>query len=571
MLHISLASLRRCTFAAAVAIAVTPSAFANSHAPVEGKIHADALKSGEATGRYIIKFKAGSAEHRDPQAALDSAGRGLGLGLRMVRRLAIDAELFEVDRALPTQAAEAMMRALAKNPNVEFIEADALMTVQLTPNDSRYPEQWHYFEATGGINAPTAWDRTSGSGVRVAVLDTGVTAHTELSSNLVGGYDFISDPAAARDGDGRDSNPRDEGDWYLAGECGKEVGSNSSWHGTHVAGTVAAVTNNTAGVAGVAYGARVVPIRVLGKCGGALSDIAEAIVWASGGSVTGVPANSHPAEVINMSLGGIASCGSTYQTAIDSAVARGSVIIVAAGNHNVDVSNARPANCNNVVAIAATTRSGSRASFSNYGSLIDLSAPGESILSTWNSGTTTPGSQSYRLMNGTSMAAPHVAGVAALMQSLKVSTPAQIESLLKQTARALPGTCTGGCGTGIVHARAAIDAALFYQNTADHAIRDNSTVESPIAVSGHTQPASSTLKVSVRIIHTYIGDLKVDLVAPNGTIFTLHNRAGGSADNIITTYTVNASGLSANGTWWLRVNDNAGGDTGYIDSWSLQF
>jgi serine protease len=173
-----------------------------------------------------------------------------------------------------------------------------------------------------------------------------------------------------------------------------------------------------------------------------------------------VPANATPAEVINMSLGGSGSCGTTYQAAIDSAVNRGTTVVVAAGNSNVDVSNSRPANCNNVIAVAATDRNGAKASFSNYGSGIDVSAPGVGIWSTLNSGTTTPGSESYASYNGTSMAAPHVAGVVALMQAKKVQSPATVESQLKTTARPLPGACSGGCGAGIVDALAAVDAAI---------------------------------------------------------------------------------------------------------------
>ncbi|KAG0750931.1 hypothetical protein G6F24_014800 [Rhizopus arrhizus] len=163
----------------------------------------------------------------------------------------------------------------------------------------------------------------------------------------------------ARDGGGRDSNPNDEGDWYGANECGPGIpASNSSWHGTHVAGTVAAVTNNSTGVAGTAFNAKVVPVRVLGKCGGYTSDIADAIVWASGGTVSGVPANANPAEVINLSLGGGGSCSATYQNAINGAVGRGTTVVVAAGNSNTNVSSSVPANCANVIAVAATTSAG---------------------------------------------------------------------------------------------------------------------------------------------------------------------------------------------------------------------
>ncbi|MEE7566353.1 S8 family serine peptidase, partial [Xanthomonas sp. Kuri4-3] len=181
--------------------------------------------------------------------------------------------------------------------------------------------------------------------------------------------------------------------------------------GTHVAGTIAAVTNNAVGVAGTAYNAKIVPVRVLGRCGGYTSDIADAIVWASGGSVSGVPANANPAEVINMSLGGSGTCSTTYQNAINGAVSRGTTVVVAAGNSATNVSSSVPANCANVIAVAATTSAGAKASFSNYGTGIDVSAPGQGILSTLNSGTTTPGNASYASYNGTSMAAPHVAGV----------------------------------------------------------------------------------------------------------------------------------------------------------------
>src|SRR5690606_14514741 len=237
-------------------------------------------------------------------------------------------------------------------------------------------------------------------------------------------------------------------------------GYSSSWHGTHVAGTIAAVTNNNKGVAGVAHGAKVVPVRVLGRGGGYLSDIADAIVWAAGGSVSGVPANGNPAEVINMSLGGSGSCSSTYQSAINSAVNRGTTVVVAAGNDNANVSGFNPGNCNNVVSVASTTRQGARSSFSNYGSLIDVSAPGSDIASTINTGSTTPSSEGYSLMSGTSMAAPHVAGVVALMQAAAGGglTPAQVEQTLKSTARALPGSCSGGCGAGIIDANAAVAA-----------------------------------------------------------------------------------------------------------------
>lgn len=464
----SLSKRRVRLHALAAATAVIVSSMVVLPASAGGRVELSALQSGEQYDRFIVKYRDGSApdanasarERALAQAAARGAG-GKGLALAHLRRLSVGGDVVKASRKLDRVEAESLMRQLASDPNVEYVEVDQVMKAILTPNDTRYSEQWGYFNSTGGIRADQAWDVSTGSGVVVAVIDTGSTSHSDLNTNTVAGYDFISDSGMARDGNGRDSNPQDQGDWYAANECGgTHPGSNSSWHGTHVAGTVAAVTNNAKGVAGTAFGSKVQHVRVLGKCGGYTSDIVDGIIWASGGSVSGVPANATPAEVINMSLGGSGSCSSSYQNAINAAVNRGSTIVVAAGNSNVNVSNAVPANCSNVVAIAATDINGSRASFSNYGTGIDVSAPGVNILSTLNSGTTTPGSESYASYNGTSMAAPHVAGVVALMQAHASTpkTPAEVESLLKSTARALPGSCSGGCGAGIVNAKAAVDA-----------------------------------------------------------------------------------------------------------------
>ena len=426
------------------------------------RINLSGLQASEQYDRFIVKYVDGSPEQasaRERDAALKSATgavpssvRGAPLALRHERRMAVGAEVVSTSRKLDRVEAESLMRQLAANPNVEYVEVDQLLQHALTPNDPRYSQQWGYFNATGGIRADQAWDVSTGSGVVIAVLDTGSTSHSDLNANTIAGYDMISDATVGGDGNGRDSNPADPGDYY--------GGNSSSWHGTHVAGTVAARTNNGVGVAGTAFNARISHVRVLGRGGGYTSDIADGIIWASGGSVSGVPANQNPAEVINLSLGGQGSCGSATQNAINGAVSRGTTVVVAAGNSNMNVSGFTPANCSNVIAVAATDQNGSRASFSNYGTGIDISAPGVGIMSTLNSGSTTPGSESYASYNGTSMAAPHVAGVVALMQSAASSplTPAQIESIIKSTARPLPGSCSGGCGAGIINAKAAVDA-----------------------------------------------------------------------------------------------------------------
>lgn len=415
----------------------------------------------EPVSRFIIRYRDGSATRRLGLLAGEGArvGAEIGRNVHHVRELAVGADLVAIDGPpVSGDAMRAVMQAFARNADVEYIEPDATMhAFQFIPNDPSYPSQWHYQTGTGGARLPSAWSIASGSGITIAILDTGQVAHPDLDANTIAGYDFVSNATNARDGNARDANPNDEGDWVTANQCGSNPARNSSWHGTHVAGTAAAHTHNAVGVAGVAFNARIQHVRVLAACGGTTADIADAIIWASGGAVSGIPNNTTPARVINMSLGGTGSCGSTTQNAINAAVGRGSVVVVAAGNANVDVANATPANCGNVVTVASSDSAGNRSSFSNFGALIDVTAPGSSILSTLNSGATTQGSASYAYYSGTSMATPHVAGLAAIMLSVNRNlTPAAVESLLKSTARPMPGSCTGGCGAGLVDASAAV-------------------------------------------------------------------------------------------------------------------
>ncbi|OFS95119.1 peptidase S8 [Stenotrophomonas sp. HMSC10F06] len=533
-----------------------------------GDVQLSGLSSAPTHQRFIVKYKDGSTEVATPTALASSlkaaaaavpAAQGRALGLQKLRQLAIGPTVVKADRPLDRAEAELLMRRLAADPSVEYVEVDQLMQATLVPNDTRFSEQWGFGTSNASINVRPAWDKATGAGVVVAVIDTGITNHPDLNANLLPGYDFISDAAMARDGGGRDNNPNDEGDWYAANECGSGIpASNSSWHGTHVAGTVVAVTNNSTGVAGTAFNAKVVPVRVLGKCGGYTSDIADAIVWASGGTVSGVPANANPAEVINMSLGGGGSCSTTYQTAINGAVSRGTTVVVAAGNSNTNVSSSVPANCANVIAVAATTSAGARASFSNYGTGIDISAPGQGILSTLNSGTTVPGSASYASYNGTSMAAPHVAGVVALVQSVAPTalSPAAIESLLKSTARPLPGACSGGCGAGIVDADAAVTAAL---NGTGPGPGTGTVLQNNVPVTGLGAASGASLAYTVTV-PSGSSQLKVTIAggsgdadlyvrngsAPTDTVYTCRPYLSGNNE----TCTISAP---AAGTWHVRV------------------
>ncbi len=775
MSDVSKRRLRLHVLASATAIAISSMCALPTLAA--GRIDVSGLHAPEQQtfDRFIVKYRDGSSERASAatlERTLRSASSAIpakssrALGVKSLRHLAMGADVIRSSRKLDRVEAESLMRQLASNPNVEYVEVDKLNKPVFTPNDTNFSQQYGFGTGAGGIRATEAWDITSGAGTVVAVLDTGITNHSDLNANILPGYDFIIDTAVAADGNGRDSDPSDPGD--------ADGGDPSSWHGTHVAGTVAAITNNAKGVAGTAFSAKVVPVRVLGKGGGYDSDIADAIIWASGGSVSGVPANANPAEVINLSLGGSGACGSTTQSAINGAVGRGTTLVIAAGNSNANTSGFSPANCNNVVAVGAVTSTGARASYSNYGALVDVAAPGSAVMSTLNSGSAGPGTESYASYSGTSMAAPHVAGVVALIQSVSspAKTPAQIEALLKSSARAFPSTPSQPIGSGIVNAKAAVDAAgggggnvapvanfsssvsgltvsftdtstdsdgsissrswnfgdgttstatspsktysaagtysvsltvtdnggatntktgsvtvssgggggtvlsngvpvtglsaatgaslnytmavpagasnlsfntsggtgdmdLYvksgsaptdtvydcrpyksgnaetctfatptagtyhvrlkayssfsgvnltgsyttgggggaqtYSNGTDVAIGDNTTVNSPISVSGRSGNASASTPVAVNIVHTYKGDLKVDLVAPDGSVYVLHNRSGGSANNINTTYTVNLSSEVLNGIWNLRVNDNGADDTGYINSWSVTF
>lgn len=572
-----------------VAVAQTPDA-----APA-AETTAAANAAAAPAERLIVGYKSGATEAKSNTAAdADARAKGekAGEDLDFQRRLGTGAALVDLGAELKKADVADVIAQYQADPQVAYVVPDRINKPLADPNDTEYSKQWDLFEATAGMNVPGAWATSTGSGVTVAVIDTGYVTHSDVAGNIVAGYDFISDTAVSVDGDGRDSNPADPGDWYATDECGTGTGSsNSSWHGTHVAGTIAAVTNNSKGVAGIAYNAKVSPLRVLGKCGGYDSDIIDAITWASGGTVSGVPANTNVAKVINMSLGGSGACTSATQTAITAAVNRGTTVVVAAGNENSNTSGFSPSSCSNVINVAATSRTGARASYSNYGTLVDIAAPGgqtstgtaNGILSTLNSGTKTASTESYAYYQGTSMATPHIAGLVALMKSANSSlTPTQIESAIKTNARALPGACTGGCGAGLADATKTVQAVsgsggstggTTFTSASAVAIPDaGSAVESPITVSGRTGNAPTALQVGVDITHTYRGDLVIDLVAPDGSTYRLKaSSSSDSADNVSTTYTVDASSETANGTWKLRVQDTAAQDTGTVNSWKLTF
>lgn len=559
----------------------------------------------ERSDRLIIKYRDGStlvqqsgggmalqarsvaADRLESRAArAQSLAAPLGAQLRVLRQMGTGAHVFKLDRALSLDQLRQLSAQLkAADADIEYAEPDRMMYPLLTPNDSSYASQWDLFEATGGIRAPAAWDRATGTGVVVAVIDTGIRPHADLAGQTVAGYDMITQTSIANDGNGRDADASDPGDWTAAGECGVgRPATNSSWHGTHVAGTIAAKTNNALGIAGIAFNAKVQPIRVLGKCGGYTSDIADGITWASGGSVAGVPANATPSKVLNLSLGGGGACDTTTQNAVNGARARGASVIVAAGNSNANAANFSPASCAGVVTVAATDRYGARAYYSNFGSVVTLAAPGgdvrssasNGILSTLNAGTSTPGADNYAFYQGTSMAAPHVAGVAALLYSVRPgATPDQITAALRSSARPFPGSCSQ-CGVGLLDANAAITAVLGGGgggSTVNEAEPNNGLsaaqrISAPATVSGGISastdtdyyridlPAGRTLSATLSQGATL--DYDLFLYNASGSQLRASENPAGQSDSLSF-----ANGGSATVTLYVRVLHYSGGAGSY--------
>lgn len=559
------------------------------------------------TDRIIVKYRDGRVTTMSSSAmtrSVKTMGRDVGSSLHIHRSFGENGQVLSLPGFKPIQEVQKLAERIEQNPDVLYAEPDLLMQPYYVPTDPRFNEQWHYFEAAGGIKLPQAWDDTRGNGVVVAVIDSGIRYHQDLEGQLLPGYDFISSASIAKDGDGRDDNPTDTGDWMLAGECGQGIPASdtpSVWHGTHVAGTIAASTGNDLGVAGVAPAAKIVPIRVLGTCGGYASDIASGIRWAAGLSVTGVPRNTSPAQVINLSLGGASSeCLKSYGEAIDEAIARGATVIVAAGNDKMDAALATPANCPGVIAVAANKRDGGYAFYSNLGATIDITAPGgeafdvvtgaltpeNAVLSTLNSGQTTPQSDDhFGPLQGTSMAAPHVAGVAALMYSVNPDlTPEDVEHIIKASARSFPAVderaCDNTlCGAGILDAAAAVQLARQYQskprtpvyeNTTTLAIPDFSFFGANSVIGVDKVGDAGTITVSIDIKHPNAADLHVAVFAPNGGSVTLESLSH-TGRNLQKSYQLDATGVLATGEWSLWIVDLGESNVGSLDAWSIQF
>lgn len=467
---------------------------------------AHAGSSPAEEGRVIVKYRQ-TPDALKHALSLDQTSRlsaRLGLALRSGRHINA---LAHVIRSAGVSS-EALAARLSQEADVEYAIPDRLRTIRSLPNDPLFSGQW-YLQATeaASTHATEAWNRTTGSSnIVVAVVDTGVRFdHPDLFAKLLPGYDFISDAPNAGDGDGRDVDASDPGDFIsaadtedpnLQAECGSGlVPYNSSWHGTRVAGIVGAAGNNSAGITGTSWGAKILPVRVLGKCGGFDSDIIAGMRWAAGLSVPGVPNNPNPAKIINLSLGGSGSCTSAYADTIAELAGQGALVVAAAGNETGPVG--APGNCAGVLAVAGVRHVGTKVGYSSFGPEVSVSAPAGNCVNSFgpclysidtatNLGATSPAANGYtdgyNYNVGTSFSAPQAAGVAALMLSLNQAlTPAGIIARIKQSARAFPtentlstcpnvatsgdtaGQCnctTATCGAGILDAAAAVAAAL---------------------------------------------------------------------------------------------------------------
>lgn len=499
---------------------------------------------------------------------LGSAGDPNTLVVKLTEELSID-------------EAEAFAARLAADPDVAYVEPDRRMFVTRLPTDPCFVNlgfvpgdqcynhfMWHLRgvnksyspgnPVSYGVNLPAAWDVTTGSpSIVTAIIDTGgLLNHADLAGRTPTGnpgYDLIADSATANDGGGRDADPSDPGDWIAPEDgCGPAIAS--SWHGSHVAGTIGASANNGAGIAGVSWNSKLLHIRALGKCGGYTSDIAAAVRWAAGLSVAGVPTNPNPARVINMSLGGFGTCGpdELLQQAITAVTEKGAIVVVASGNENSNLdrsggtNDVNPAECDGVITVGATRQDGSRARYSNYGKTVEISAPGGDgvtdtlVVSSINSGVEGPESDAYAAYEGTSMATPHVAGVISLMLSANPGlSRADVLAILQSTATPFPenSSCkTTTCGAGIVNAGAAVEEAARRVRTLGFKLSEQTVSE-----------GAGTVNIRVQ--------LSIPSSKPIAVPFTVSGSAG-SADLVLADGTLTIPVGAATGTITFAVADD---------------
>lgn len=540
--------------------------------------------------QLIVKEKSGANGALQLQSA-EPDGRTMRVDVATVQRWSAAAQLpvtykramsggahvLTLPSTMTLDDAQAVAQRMAATGQFEYVAPDRILRPAFTPSATWFSSQWNLMAtnatittipnssgplqpasgtAVGGANLTTAWDTTTGSNtVNVAIVDTGILSHADLTGAKINtGSNFITNTFRNNSGDSIGTDP---GDAITATDitsnptvCNGATPSNSSWHGTFVTGLVAAQHSGTR-VAGIAPGVGVQMARALGRCGGAESDIIDAVTWASGGVVARISPsiNPTPAKVINMSLGGTGSCDVPMQTAITNARNRGAVIVVATGNESASAIDS-PANCTGTIAVTAHTLEGDKATYANVGTGTTLSAPGGGngsvvnglgalIASLSNTGTTSAGSPGYSGEAGTSMATPHVAGVAALMLSVNSAlTPDQIATVLKQSARPFPAgtycaTHAGVCGAGMLDAGAAV--ALAKGNPSVHASTSASAVVANNAV-------TLTATGSAGLVNTITS---VQWAQTSGPSVSLTTAGPDSNGNYTATFTPSAAGTYA--------------------------
>ena len=471
---------------------------------------------------YIVVLKDGkAAPNAVRKAAADLAASNAG---------AVTHTYTAAVRGFAVRMTEARAKRLAADPRVAMVAQDGVVTASATQS----PATWG-LDRIDQRNLPldnSYTYATTASNVHAYIVDTGIrTAHTDFGGRATAGFDAI--------GDGQNGN-----------DC--------NGHGTHVAGTVGGSTY------GVAKGVQLVAVRVLNCSGsGSNAGVIAGVDW--------VTANAIKPAVANMSLGGGAYA--PLDTAVRNSIASGVTYALAAGNSNANACNSSPSRVTEALVVGSSTNTDARSSFSNYGTCLDLFAPGSNITSAWNTSNT-----ATNTISGTSMAAPHVAGAAALyLATNTTASPTAVQSAIvaASTPNVISNPGTGSPNrllyTGTGGTTPPPPTGTTFTNAADVTVPDaGAAVTSPIAVAGQTGTASAATPVAVDIKHTYRGDLVIDLVAPDGSAYRLKNSSSSdSADNVIATYTVNLSSEAKSGTWQLRVQDVYRADTGYINSWSI--
>ncbi len=551
-----------------------------------------------ATGRYIVKLRAAASPTGDMPARLGALARRAGVSVRDSRHIVSDMQLLRVTLPVGPASEEQTLARLRADRDVEYAETDQRRYPLAVPDDTLFGAgQWYLqSEQPAALDAVDAWEVTSGStGLVIADLDTGVRFdHPDLrngaANRLLPGYDMIGADSqgnflTANDGDGRDADASDPGDWVSSADTKNSLFSNctvgnSSWHGTRTAGILGAITNNAAGIAGTTWSGWILPVRVLGKCGGYDSDILAGMAWAAGMHVEGVPDNPYPAQILNMSLGAVGDCPQDYQQLLTELAAAGVLVVVSAGNEGGPVD--APANCAGVVGVAGLRHIGTKVGFSSLGPEIALSAPagncgntgaGEpclySITTTTNTGTTVPSTNTYTdqisFNIGTSFSAPLVAATAGLMLAVNGNlTPAQLLRRLQRGATHFPlssdpsvpmchvpasatdlqtsecNCTTATCGAGMANANGAVQQAL-------HPI-------AAIAAGTHTSGAQVMLDAggSAAACHDSIVSYQWTSLRPANTTTLIKNPTSAQAS---------VTAPSANSTTYLlqvTVTDDAG-------------